>query len=45
MQVKELIKSLKKYNEDLEIEIETVEDMYSDFRLDEAYPSLIIKTF
>ena len=45
MQVKELIKRLEKFREDLEVEIETDCDAYTEFTFEEAFGSVIIKTF
>lgn len=45
MQVKDLISKLKKFDPELDLEIETMEDTYEDYTIEEAYGTVVIKTF
>lgn len=45
MTVKELIVLLKRYDSSLRVEIETDIDTYEDMKVDEAFGTVIIKTF
>ena len=46
MTVKELIATLKRFNGDLRVEIETSEgDTIEDFTIDEAFGTMVLKEF